>query len=383
MSPHLASSGPRPLVGAAAVVAVAALGAPGVRAQDVRLQDLVFSLGASVERYSGNLSAVTVPVIDSTDRATAAVGELAVSGIVSLLERDSRSVVLSFDGGMRQSAAMGFVLRDYAPREWVGSSVLRLNQRLGTWASFWLRTRVRTRSVKDRPPMPLFLQPGYTAVQGLAGLVTRSFDGVSFDVQLDVESANYRALEFIPQLDLLDRRGRGLEIGARWGADESPGIRFFGGLRWTDYEHQGSFDPDDPFRRDRTIHVGLDWDHRGNVILGAGLEGTINRSNSNRPEYDAVSFSALFSAPLPKEFTLNASVVLTAKSYVHETAFARLVPGEEADNASIAYVQLARPVAQNLDGTVRVGWTRAETDIGSSYYRRFGLSVGFNYRPRG
>ena len=58
-----------------------------------------------------------------------------------------------------------------------------------------------------------------------------------------------------------------------------------------------------------------------------------------------------------------------------------LVPGEEADNASIAYVQVGRPMAVNLDGAIRVGWTRAETDIGNAYYQRFGLSVRMNYRP--
>jgi hypothetical protein len=81
--------------------------------------------------------------------------------------------------------------------------------------------------------------------------------------------------------------------------------------------------------------------------------------------------------------SLNVYALLTAKSYVHDTDFTRLVPGEEADNASLAYLQLSRPVAMNLDAAFRLGWTRAETDYGSAYYQRLGASLQFNYRPRG
>ena len=68
---------------------------------------------------------------------------------------------------------------------------------------------------------------------------------------------------------------------------------------------------------------------------------------------------------------------------MHEIDFARLVPGEEADNASIAYVEVGRPIAPNLNGAVRVGWTRAEIDIGNAYYERVGISIRLNYRPMG
>ena len=42
---------------------------------------------------------------------------------------------------------------------------------------------------------------------------------------------------------------------------------------------------------------------------------------------------------------------------------------------------MARSIRSNLDGVVRLGWTRAETDIGDAYYQRFRLSFFFNYRP--
>jgi hypothetical protein len=63
------------------------------------------------------------------------------------------------------------------------------------------------------------------------------------------------------------------------------------------------------------------------------------------------------------------------------TEFAQLVPGEEADNASVIYVEATRPLLLNLDGAVRFRWTRAETDIGNSYFERFGASFLFRYRP--
>ncbi len=370
----------RILTSAGAGMLLAVVAVADVSAQ-VHWRDLVVTMGGSVERYTGNFSAVTVPLVDSTDHATAAVGELGVRGALALFERDAYDLVLSVDGGIRQAAAVGFAVRDYAPREWAGSSVLRLRRSVGAFGSVFTAAGVTTRSVEDRPPMPLFLQPGYTSVFGSGRLETRAFDGVSFDVGADVETADYRALEFVPQLNLLDRRGVGVEAGARW-LVEGSSIRFYGGVRWSEYEHQGSFDPSDPFRRDRTVRAGLGWTYGGKIFVQAGLEGAINRSNSNRPEYDALSASAIVTVPLPAELTLNAYALLTGKSYVHETDFARLVPGEEADNASIAYLDISRALAVNLDGAIRVGWTRAETDIADAYYQRFGLSVRLNYRPQ-
>jgi hypothetical protein len=75
--------------------------------------------------------------------------------------------------------------------------------------------------------------------------------------------------------------------------------------------------------------------------------------------------------------------LLTWKTYIHQTTFARLVPGEEADNASVVHLDFTRNIASNLSGMLRFGWTRAETDIGNSYYSRFGTSLLFNFRPAG
>lgn len=366
---------------ALAVLAGVAWSLPTAVAGQVRWRDLVLTVGGSAESYSGNFSAVTVPIVDSTDNAVAAVGEVGARGVLSLIRAPKRSLEFSFDGGMRQSAAVGFKFRDYAPREWVGSASAMFTEGLGTWGSVVARAGFRGRSVKDRPPMPLFLQPGYSTVQGSVSLFTRAFEGVSFDTRVDFEQADYRALEFVPQLDLLDRQSFGVETGVRWGGTST--VRFYGGVRWTEYNNQGSFDPLDPFRRDNTAQVGLEWTYAGSLIAQVGLDGTVNRSNSNRPEYDALSFRGLLTTPLPAELSATLFATLATKSYVHDTDFARLVPGEEADNASIAYLQIARPLASNLDAAVRLGWTRAETDIGSAYYRRFGTSIQLNYRPNG
>jgi len=349
----------------------------------VRWQDLVFTLGSSMDGYSGNFSAVTVSVVDTTRQAFAVAGELGARGTLSLYRSETghRSLEWSFDGGVRQAAAFGFRSLDYSPRELAGNTALSWQQSVGTWGYLTLRGAYRARTVKDRPPMPLFLQPGYDNPRGSLHLDTRSFEGVSFDGTLDVESADYKATEFIPQLDLLDRKSAGIEMGARWGGTST--MRFYVSARRTEYGKQGTFDASDPFRRDHTARVGLEWTYASDIFAQVGLEGVVNRSNSDRPEYDAVSGHLLFQTPLPGEFTLNAYAVLLAKSYVRTTGFALLVPGEEADNASAAYVQLTRPVSPNLDAAVRLGWTRAETNTGNAYYQRFGGSLQFNFRPNG
>ena len=184
-----------------------------------------------------------------------------------------------------------------------------------------------------------------------------------------------------PQLDLLDRTSWGVETGIRWGYTST--VRFYTGMRWTDYRNQPSYDPADPIRRDRTVRAGLEWTYAGPVFVQTGIEGVLNRSNSNRPEYDALSYRLLITTPLPGDLSASLYALLARKSYVSDLSFKQLVPGEEADNASVAYLQVNRPIAVNLDGAVRIGWTRAETDIGNAYYRRFGMSLLLYYRPMG
>lgn len=367
-------------IGGLTIGAILACAAPGAAQQ---WNDLVVTAGVSGENYDGNLASVTVPVVDSANDVGAAVGEFGVRGSVWLLNRTNTSVLASFDLGMRQFLASGFELRDYAPRERSGRSSLQWLQRVGTLGVLRVSGDAWRRAIDDRPPMPLFLQPGYTRYQGGAQFTFRAVDGVVFDLAGDVETADYEAPAGLGQINLLDRDARAVEVGASWGTAWQ--VRFFGSLRHVDYIELQSFNPDDPYRRDRTLTVGGEWRYASSAAFRAevGLEGIVNRSNSRRPEYDAFSGRALVGVPLPWwELGVNLYAVVTGKSYVSDTPFARLVPGEEADNASVVYLDVNRELAPNLDASVRFGYTRAETDIGNAYFQRYGMSFFLNYRPR-
>lgn len=367
------------------VLALALMGAatPASGHAQIRIRDLVITGGVAVEGYEGNLAAVTVPVVDSTEQATAGVGEFGLRTDIRLYADARRALDLRFDGGMRQLAATGFQIRDYAPREWVGNLELAFVQRVASLGTLQVEGSLRGRRVQDRPPMPLFLQPGYASASGAVEFQSRSFGPFRWDLTLAGERSDYRAVQYLPQLDLLDHRTLDVEMGLRVGGTSS--VRLFGAYGGHHYPRQGSFDPDDPFRRDRTLHAGLmwTWDRRsdGDLLVQLGLEGAFNRSNSRRPEYDAVIFRGVASKPLGDAWAVQLYGVLTAKEYLYETPFVRLVPGEEADNASQVYLQLSRALAANLDGSLRLGWTRAETDIGDSYYERLGASFFLNFRP--
>lgn len=343
--------------------------------------DLVVTAGLSGESYDGNLASVTVPVIDSANDVGAAVGEFGLRGRWDVLSTPNSSVAASFDLGMRQFLASGFEIRDYAPRERSGRAEIQWMQRVGTFGLLRVAGDARGRSIEDRPPMPLFLQPGYSRYGGTAQFTLRAVDGVEFDIAADAERADYRAPEGVLQINLLDRRSRAVEVGAAWGLAWK--VRFYGSLRHIDYPEQASFDPADPFRRDRAVTLGGEWRYGSSFQAELGLEGIVNRSNSRRPEYDAFSARALLGVPLPWwEMGVNLYAVVTGKSYVSNLPFARLVPGEEADNASVVYLDVNRPLAPDLDASVRFGYSRGETDIGDAYFQRYGVSFFLNYRPR-
>ena len=371
-------------------VVCAVLLAPAVAEGQGRVNDFVITGGGSWESYRGNFSVVTVPNVDSTEHVGAAVGEFGARGRINLLDRPTRWLDLTLDGGLRQFAATGFQLRDYAPREWasrVDATYVQLFAGLGTLSA---QASYRGRSVQDRPPMPLFLQPGLQGFRASTAFVFRPIQNVSFDAHVDLDRTNYSSPRLLPQLDQLDRTAQGFEVGALAAGGENWRVRFFSGLHWNHYEHQPTQVDDDPFRRDKTVDVGALWvmerwiGEQEDIPLFAtlGVEGTVNRSNSNRPEYDALSVTGDLFTQLPW-WGLSTKVVslLTWKAYVHETPFARLVPGEEADNGSVVHLDLIRDMAPNLTATLRFGWTRAEADIGNSYYRRFGTSLLFDFRP--
>lgn len=342
-------------------------------------QDLVFTGGLSAERYQGNLALVPVSAVDSTEDASALVGESGVRGGLLFFNHQKRSLDLQFDAGIRQFVAEGFKVRDYAPREWVGRTELRYRESLGSVGNLWIQGGAGARKVEDRPPPPLFIQPGYTTWDGEVRFQFLPLHGTFVDARLMGEKADYSAGELTPQLELLDRQVLGVEAGFAWGSDWT--VRLHTGYRASEYRNQGTFDPEDPFRRDRTVSVGATWTVRSPFFAQIGVEGTRNHSNSSRPEYNALSVRSVISAPLPYELSLNFLANITEKRYLTRTEFARLVPGEEADNASVVYLELARPLMVNLDGAVRFGWNRAETDIGNEYFERYGATFLLRYRP--
>jgi hypothetical protein len=349
----------------------------------------VFTGGVSAEGYRGNLPAVTVTAVDCveepeaglvcTEEASSTVGEFGLRGTVTLLSEEERTLDLSFDSGLRQFVAGGFKVRDYAPKELVGRVDLSYREIAGSLGELWIFGGVAGRKVDDRPPMPLFIQPGFSTIDGRIQLFLNPINEVAYDAQLFGEMAYYGSTSLTPQLALLDRRVLGLELGAEWGSDWT--IRGHAGFRISEYRNQGTNDPSDPLRRDGTLNLGATWTYQSSFIAEVGVEGIVNRSNSSRPEYNALSFEAFALIPLPHDVILNLSADLTAKRYLTDTGDALLVPGEEADNASVVYVEASRPIFLNLDGAVRFSWTRAETDIGTSYYERFGASFLFRYRP--
>ena len=228
--------------------------------------------------------------------------------------------------------------------------------------------------------MPLFLQPGFGIATTSVRLDLNEIDQVRLDVTADAEWADYTARPLATtSLDLLDRRSRGVEVGAAWG--ERTSVRLFGALRQGDYPNQKTNEPSDSTRTDRTVQAGFTWTMEMPITAQLGVEGTLNRSNSRRPEYDALSVRGVVAVPLPFDVGATVLGVWTAKSYLRETEFKLLVPGEEADNASVVYLDLSRALAERLDASLRLGWTRAEADMGDAYFQRFGTSLLLRYRP--
>ena len=345
------------------------------------LDELVITGAVSAEGYRGNLPAVGVPLRDSTDFAAAAIGEVTVLADASYGQERGGVFRLVFDGGLRHFSARGFELRDYSPREWVGTLDGTYSRNLASWLGIVARLQLRGRQIDDRPPMPLFLQPGFRAGRVATGFTVRGPRGVIYDLEVAADQSDFLTPEFAPQIRLLNRDIYRAEAGATLNGGSSLLRVFVAGER-SGYPKQLTFDPLDPRRLDATVHAGAFWTYQGAYILQMGLEARANRSNSDRPEYDAITLSGLLSASLPRGIAFSAYGAVTAKQYLHATDLARLLPGDEANSASLAYVSLTRSLASNLDGTFRVGWSRAETEIGGAYYQRFGSSFLLHFRPR-
>ncbi len=363
------------------VLALLAVLLPAETEAQITWRDFVVTGGVSAEGYQGNLPTAGATVRDSTEVASAMVSEMGMRGGWVWRHGGVVRATLDFDGGVRQFTARGFELRDYAPREWVGTLDLTAFQPVSQGVLLTGFARVRGRQVEDRPPMPLFLPPAYRSAQGGFGVEVDAGGSSRVNLRLVGEQSDFAAPEFAPQVRLLDRSSGTARLSATVPAGTSGSVEFFMGGELSRYPEQTTFVDDDPFRRDRGWNAGADWTHQGTRVAQLGAEVRTNRSNSRRPEYNSVTVQTLFSSPAPGDAIFSAYAALTLKQYLEAIPSARLIPGEEANNASLAYLSLTRGLARNLDGTVRLGWTRAETEIGGEYFQRVGAYLLLRYRP--
>lgn len=359
----------------------------------VRVTDLVFTGGMAAELYRGGIPSVTLAVVDSVDQAWASSVEFGARAVLNTNPNGFDGLTLAVDGGVRQFDAYGFKLRDYAPR--VSSGVVdAVFRRTTNHGVLQFSGRAGGREVVDRTPTPLFLEPGYANYEGSALFQTREMGGTFWDVRVEGGRSDYNAQDIVPQLDLLDRNKIGFELGASqgrmWNAARLT-MRFYGSFTEFRYPKQGTSYAPDPFRRDQAYQVGALWQYDGlessdgfessGITATVGIRGTVNRSNASRTEYNAVSANADVSTPLPADMRFNFTAVLTAKDYLTETEFIRLIPGEEADNASRVFVGVSKYLTDAVNASFRVGWTRAETEIGDAYFERYSGHFLVRYRP--
>lgn len=370
---------------------VGSLGAARAAGQ-VRLQELVVTVDASADWHRGNFSAVTVPRLDSAESVASGAGQAQVRGLVALLSNERRGLFVEFDGSLQQFATGGFKYRRYAPRRHSGDLTAWYQQRVGS-GGLRLSAGAATMGVHDRPPLPLYLSPGYQRYFGSA-TYARAVGGVQARAGVRAESADYGAV--LPQLDLLDRSALRTWLGALPWTGERSAIELRGQYSYVSYTRQGgSGAPNDPFRTDHMLRASATWcwrtpscwgfperaaDADGSWEGAVTVVGLLNRSNSRRVEYDLLRLGAWASTPVGSNLLLVEGQ-LAAKRYRRAFMHA-LVPGEEADNSSYVAASLQRALlGPELRGSVRVRWMRAETSIGDAYFRRLGLSVSLNYRP--
>ena len=346
----------------------------------VSLEDVTVRAGVSAEGYWGNLSSVTVVWTDPTERAFAGAGFFQLEGVVRF-RGARRELRLDFDGGVRQYATGGFELRNYAPREYSGDVGVAYRQAL--WGGqVSVAGHAIVRGVADRPPMPLYLQPGYNSAWA-STLYTRSLPSNGFvhefDVQGTFESRNYAAPRVLPQLDLLDRSSGEATVGlSRFLGSEYSTLRVFGAFRYHSYPRKGL----SIRRRDKAGRTGVAWTLDRYVSQGlqaeAGVSGSFNRSNSRRVEYNLIGFEGRLAKSLGSKTDLLLDVNVTRKSYLTPGQY--LVPGEEVDDLT----RIEGGVVQTLGSvfaTIRVYWKKAETNISGAYYSNFGVSFSMSATP--
>lgn len=358
---------------------------PATLAGQAQVRDLVISGGIAGEAWRGDFTALSFPQIDSTERAVALVGEWSANGIFTLFRREHNRLETTVDVGIRQFATGGFQLRNYAPREHGGFLTTNYWHEIGggRLGTVFGEVEAQFRQIVDRPPMPLYLSPGYEIYRVKTGY-RRSVRAATLDLTVTGEEADYAAPAGLPNLDLLDRSsvmvevGRGRRFQRHPDSERYSGFRVFGAFRYHSYPKQGA--PE--LRVDRAAGLGGTYElGREQLEFKATLQGTRSRSTSRRVEYNAARLDVELQLwELWKDMDLNIAGTLARKRYIDPGQDA-LVPGEEADNETSLYAELTRSLGLNVDGAFRAGWHKVETNFSGAYYTRFGGAFFLRVRP--
>ncbi len=353
-----------------------------VQAQ-VRMERLTANMGVATEMYgSRDFSAITVPQIDSTESAFAGVGDMGLRG--RLIAETEHSLYCDLDGRMRQFVTSGFKLRNYAPRELSGRVECAYAQQIGG-GRLSVQPIVDTRHIADRPPLPIYLPPGYNSSSVVVTYDRPFRPSFSAYGQLGGEIRDFARPGVLPALDLLDRQELSAQLGAvrnfpgppdSWDRSE---IEVFGAYRHLAYPKQGL----GLLRRDNALQVGgrftLDRPEMQGLRIELRASGIRSRSNSRRVEYNAATLDAELGFDLGAFNLVSLDGSWKAKRYV--TPQQALVPGEEADNSTSIVATITRILDNGVRAALEGGWTRAETNVSGAYYERFSISFNLAVTP--
>lgn len=351
-------------------------------------RDFEITAGLTGEAWSGDFSAISVPEFDSTESVKAGVGEWRAWGEFSLLNGPRHRLKATLDGGIRQSAAAGFRLRNYAPREQSGRLSLSYDRGLGGGVATAEAT-ARSRRIIDHPPMPLYKFPGYD-IYNVQARYAKSVRAINVDVKVVGEQADYKPPPQLDHLDFLDRNSVVVEAGgsrvfylARDPEDyENTGdfwrFRLFGSFGYHSYPRQGG----EVQRVDHALRFGATFGLQTEKLeITTTMVGTRSRSTSPRVEYNhgRVHMQATW---LWDDTDVSLVGTLARKRYIEPTQDA-LVAGEEADNASVLYTEVTRSLGERVSGAFRIGWRKVETNFSGAFYTRFGGGFSLSVRPWG
>ena len=364
----------------AALALLVPLSVPTALSGQSWVRDVVITAGLTGEAWWGDFSAITVPQFDSTQNAIAGVGEWSARGVFRLLNGSERRLEATLDGGIRQSAAAGFQLRNYAPREQSGSLSMIYTEAFGG-GSFTSEATARIRRVFDHPPMPLYKPPGYD-IYSVRVRYARNLRGTRVDLNVAGEQADY-APPVLEHLDFLDRNSVIIEAGGtrRFSIDEELGdywgLRLYSAYGHHSYPRQGG----EVQRVDNAMRLGVNFELQWDPFkFSVTLDGTRSRSTSRRVEYKRGRADAQAIWLLSDGMDLVLTGTLARKRYI-EPARHALVPGEEADNATIVYAELTKALASRVDGAFRIGWGKVETNFTGAFYTRFRGGFSLRVRP--